>query len=197
MRMFMPCWVAAVASVALPTQANDRDNFWVFGVQADGSSLYFEDMEGEGSASTFNDVTALKLKLIADIDRDSRTASAISYRNFTIDPDVNRVGQDVTLVSFETQYQTKIGFGRGAFLWAGGGIGANQYSYKERHYVDRDGYTTENFDDLTGIGFYGVASVGREFEISPSWLLGVQAQYEYHFGGNLRATSIGLSILYN
>lgn len=187
----------AILIIHQPLLAESRDDFWTFGVQMDGSNVYFEDHEGEGSASTFNELNALKLKLITDIDRDTRAVSALSYRSFNIDPDLNVVGQDAKLLSLETIYQEKFNFGRSAFIWAGIGGGATQYSYSDRFKVDQEGYTTREYEDLNGVGFYALASVGREFPIATDWLLGIQAQYEYHFGGNLRATSIGLSILYD
>lgn len=167
-----------------------------FGLVLNGSSVYFEDFEGEGESSTYNEANALNGTAIYYLERDLRVKTDLSYRKVSIDPDVNVVGQEGSLLSLAFQTQFRLEVGRLSHFWVGAGLGYVGYDFEDRFTVDRDGYVTQSYKDLEGNALYSLASVNREFPIAENWLLGVGAQYEYHLNQHIRATSIGLSLLY-
>lgn len=167
-----------------------------FGIEAGGSQIAFEDFEGEGDASTLTQVNALNAVLYAYIERDIRLKNLLGYRTLDIDSTETRLGQEGSLWTASVQYQGRFEFGRLAYFWAGLGLGMGLYDFRDRHKVDQDGFLSTAYKDLTGNTVSGLASINREFAIASSWLVGIGAQYEYHFNGRLSETSINLSLLY-
>lgn len=181
--------------VAVTTNANGLDDVH-FGLNLDGSSVYFEDFEGEGESSNLLNTSQLSGTAIYFYERDLRGKMDLRYQKIDIDASETVVSQDGSLFTLDMQAQMRVELTRLAFFWVGAGFGHGAYTFKNRYMVDNEGFATSKFKDLTGYTTYGIASINREFLIAENWLMGIGAKYEYHFNNHLRSGSIGISFLY-
>ncbi len=99
---------------------------------------------GEGDSKNLSNINALKFNAKHNISKDTRLLFSTEFFEEKPSASTNEIGQDIEGLIFNVQYQKRMNFSRELKFWLGGGLSTQSISYKNRVYVDSDGFLDTN-----------------------------------------------------
>jgi len=151
---FLVGMAPVAASYAAPPPATR------LGVSVSGANYTVNDPDGDANDTSTGYLSGIVTAPISRNHLAWRWWGEVSYRQFTLDPGVNTIGQKVT--SFAVSGVAQHGFNVHEHYrpWIGLGLQAGLNDYKNRHTVDSGGFLDQRYGDRNQTSFNLLLNAG-------------------------------------
>ncbi|MBY5979225.1 hypothetical protein [Ferrimonas balearica] len=116
------------------------------------------------------------------LSRNSAVVSELQYSAFTSDAKTNRMGLKAKSIDWSLAYSYQYPFSYQVRPMINIGGFVSQFSLKDRHRIDENGYLIRQYDDHSTITGGLITSIHHDFEIDrfdSAWGLGIQIKYAF------------------
>ena len=154
--------LAFFTSCLFAAGSSNSDDVYRVGVSPGVYSITIDDPDGDTeNASGFN---FLQFIGTYNYGRDAQLFAHFFVDDYSLDPGVNTVGQDINGYGLSISYQKRLRLSRNFRPWIGAGIGMAQYDYKSRFTIDASGFLDQTFSNREENLFYITLNANTDWQ---------------------------------
>lgn len=176
----------------LPEQPQNTSMFG-YGIGAASTSV--DDPEGDTNAIMA--IQPVTLIYTSHLRNKVRYWSEFYYYQASLDPDLNKIGQDLQRYGIRLSMQRGLQVSPQWSLWYGAGLDASHVKYTSRHTVDIDGFLLRRYPDRDEMTTALTINILAERSISRAWTVGLKFEQSFPASGDIKTSTLAaVTLLY-
>ena len=171
-----------------------RGDVYRIGISPSIYDITIGDPDGDTEKAT--GVNILHLIGTYDYGRDAQLFGHFFLDDYSLDPGVNTVGQDINGYGMSISYQHRLRVLRSFKPWFGAGVGMLQYDYKKRFTIDNLGFLDQSFSNRQEQLFYLTLNMNTEWQWDDSKDFIINAYINRSIDSQYTAIGLALGVLF-